>query len=604
MSSGRDKMNNRIKKNRENLSIIDISNRHFHLLLGNLLVILLAVFLLTFSNIRLERLERESSDVMGRVNSVVLLLNHSEARDHAECAAAYLELMTQLETIDPLLSQKIDLSALPPAGNDEEQHSFYLNRLRTIALQIRQNLVGVRRILGYGSSSIIILVFIFSTVAFVNLLEWRRQQSRFLRDIGEGVDTVSGILKFKESYFRSPEDYDIIESRRFIEQVGGIARDISLDRSFQELSIHGSLELVLSDLSDLMREQISCDRIALAFIDGEGMITAETAYALYAPLELLPGYREALGNSSLKTLVRSRDVRVISDLEQYIRDKQAGGEEPSEATMMIFREGIRSSLTIPLYINERCVGFLFISSRRKNAYGKNACRHARRVFSLVKNKLYLEYIVQDIIARMSQSFTMLMSKKDNEPSDHIRRMTLYSAIIARCYADFHGGVTQQFVREISWYAPLHDIGKIGIPDSILLKPGSLSPQEMETMKGHVPIGVRVLEDIDRRLSFYFPRRVMDTAVNIVKGHHEKYDGSGYPEALKGEGIPLAGRIVAVADVFDALTSKRPYKEAFSIEKALDIMKNEMAGSFDPLVLDCLVRSREKILKVYEKYREI
>lgn len=604
MGSGRDEMNKVLKANRDNLSIIDISNRHFHLLLGNLLVIMLAVFLLTFSNIKLDRLERESSDVMEQVNVVVLLLNHSASDGCGECERAYEELIEQLGLMDPLLSQRLDLSPLPPVGSEEELYDLYLNRVKEIALQLRRNLVGVRRVLGYGSSSIIILVFIFSIVAFVNLLEWRRQQSRFLHDIEEGVDTVAGILKFKESYFRGPEDYDIIESRRFIEQVGGIARDISLDRSFQELSIHGSLELVLRDLSDLMREQISCDRIALAFIDGDGMITAETAYALYSPLELLPGYREELGGSSLKDLVRSRDVRVIPDLGQYIRDKRAGGEEPSKATMMVYREGIRSSLTIPLYINERCVGFLFISSRKKSAYGKNSCRHAKRVFSLVKNKLYLEYIVQDIIAQMSQSFTMLMSKKDNETSDHIRRMTLYSAIIARCYADLHGGVSQQFVREISWYAPLHDIGKIGIPDSILLKPGFLSPPEMETMKGHVPIGVRVLQDIDRRLSFYFPRRVMDTAVNIVRGHHEKFDGSGYPDGLKGEGIPLAGRIVAVADVFDALTSKRPYKEAFSVEKALHIMNHEMAGSFDPHVLDCLMRSQKEILRVYEKYREV
>ena len=124
------------------------------------------------------------------------------------------------------------------------------------------------------------------------------------------------------------------------------------------------------------------------------------------------------------------------------------------------------------------------------------------------------------------------------------------------------------------------------------------------MKQHVGIGESVIHMIDERLSEYFSFPVMKTAIDVIRGHHEKFDGSGYPYGMKGEEIPLAGRIVALADVFDALSSKRPYKEAYPISECLSIITEGMKKQFDPDVLESFIESMDSILKVYERYKEV
>jgi putative two-component system response regulator len=180
--------------------------------------------------------------------------------------------------------------------------------------------------------------------------------------------------------------------------------------------------------------------------------------------------------------------------------------------------------------------------------------------------------------------------RDNETGAHIKRMSHYSAAIARKM-----GLAQKTVETILYAAPLHDIGKIGIPDEILLKPDKLNPKEWELMKLHTIIGANILKG--SKIGFV---RMGET---IARTHHEKWDGSGYPNGLKGGRIPLAGRIVALADVFDALTSKRPYKEAFSIEKSHRIIKQGYGKHFDPKVLDTFFSIQDEILKIKETFQD-
>ena len=180
--------------------------------------------------------------------------------------------------------------------------------------------------------------------------------------------------------------------------------------------------------------------------------------------------------------------------------------------------------------------------------------------------------------------------RDNETGAHIKRMSHYSAAIARKM-----GLAQKTIETILYAAPLHDIGKIGIPDEILLKPDKLNPKEWELMKLHTIIGANILKG--SKIGFV---RMGET---IAGTHHEKWDGSGYPNGLKGGRIPLAGRIVALADVFDALTSKRPYKEAFSIEKSHRIIKQGYVKHFDPDVLDAFFSIQDEILKIKETFQD-
>jgi putative two-component system response regulator len=150
-------------------------------------------------------------------------------------------------------------------------------------------------------------------------------------------------------------------------------------------------------------------------------------------------------------------------------------------------------------------------------------------------------------------------------------------------------LNKDFIKKITLASPLHDIGKIGIPDSILLKPGKLTPEEFEIMKTHTLIGAKILNSSKQEL--------IQFAKEIALYHHEKYNGKGYPFNLKGEEIPLSARIVAIADVFDALTSKRPYKEPYTISDTIDIIKKDSKEHFDPEIVNIFLKNIKDIVEI-------
>jgi len=142
---------------------------------------------------------------------------------------------------------------------------------------------------------------------------------------------------------------------------------------------------------------------------------------------------------------------------------------------------------------------------------------------------------------------------------------------------------------------MHDVGKIGISDTIMMKPGKLSEEEYLEMQRHVEIGAEILEGHDSN--------VLKTAYEIALTHHEKFDGKGYPKGLSGKDIPISGRIVAIADVFDALTSERPYKEAWPVEKAVHLIKSEKNKHFDPELVECFLAVLPQIIQIKDKYSD-
>jgi len=174
--------------------------------------------------------------------------------------------------------------------------------------------------------------------------------------------------------------------------------------------------------------------------------------------------------------------------------------------------------------------------------------------------------------------------RDEETGNHIIRMAKYSRIIAE-----EIGLSREEAEVIEMAAPMHDIGKIGIRDDILLKPGKLTPEEFEIMKTHTLIGHDILKDS--------PSKFLQMGGIIALGHHEKFDGSGYPYGKKGEEIPIEARIVAVADVFDALVSERPYKNAWSTQAALEYMDSHRGRHFDPDALDAFKSQIDAVAKI-------
>ncbi|MEN3373833.1 two-component system response regulator [Dechloromonas sp. ZS-1] len=181
--------------------------------------------------------------------------------------------------------------------------------------------------------------------------------------------------------------------------------------------------------------------------------------------------------------------------------------------------------------------------------------------------------------------------KDNETGMHIVRMSKYSRELATAM-----GMPGNWTDLLYNAAPMHDIGKIGIPDAVLLKPGKLDPDELVIMRTHAEIGARIIGDPEGSELFAL-------AASVAMTHHEKWHGSGYPNGLSGEHIPLEGRIVAVADVFDALTSERPYKKAWTVDDALALLSQEKGRHFDPAIVDTFIEILPTILDIKSRHAD-
>jgi putative two-component system response regulator len=202
------------------------------------------------------------------------------------------------------------------------------------------------------------------------------------------------------------------------------------------------------------------------------------------------------------------------------------------------------------------------------------------------------------------ALSSMAETRDNETGNHILRTQRYVRAVAQEMArryDMQDTLTPAYIDQIFKSAPLHDIGKVGIPDHILLKPGKLTDDEFEIMKTHTTIGYESLVRAEQSMGVNLP--FLDCAKEIALSHQEKWDGSGYPEGLSGENIPLSARLMAVADVYDALISKRVYKPAFSHDKAIGIIKDGRGTHFDPRVLDAFLAIENEILDIAASYQD-
>lgn len=237
-----------------------------------------------------------------------------------------------------------------------------------------------------------------------------------------------------------------------------------------------------------------------------------------------------------------------------------------------------------------------------------------RVQSLLKVKAFSDHMrhyreeLEAEVARKTEDLTVALRKietstldtiyrlaraaecKDEDTGAHVQRVGHYAAMMAR-----RTGQATGFVDLLMYAAPMHDVGKIGIPDRILLKPGKLDADEWGIMKTHAEIGAALLGGSDSEL--------LRMAESIALTHHEKWDGSGYPRGLKGMDIPLPGRLTAIADVFDALCSRRPYKEPFPVGRSLDIIRNGRTQQFDPELVDVFLSSQADIMAIRAQFAD-
>jgi putative two-component system response regulator len=180
--------------------------------------------------------------------------------------------------------------------------------------------------------------------------------------------------------------------------------------------------------------------------------------------------------------------------------------------------------------------------------------------------------------------------RDNETGEHVIRMSKNCQALALAI-----GLSEKEAEQILYASPMHDVGKIGIPDNILLKPGKLTPDEWEVMQTHAQLGAEILADNESEM--------IELARTIALSHHEKWDGSGYPRGLSGENIPLVGRIAAICDVFDALTSWRPYKKAWPVEEAITFLQENAGSHFDPALVPKFIEILPMVLSIREEHQD-
>jgi len=220
--------------------------------------------------------------------------------------------------------------------------------------------------------------------------------------------------------------------------------------------------------------------------------------------------------------------------------------------------------------------------------------HQDHLEDIVKERTTALQTTLDKLTEASLDTIFRLSKaaeyKDEDTSLHIKRVSDFAAAVGGRL-----GLNNNVVENLRYAAPMHDIGKIGIPDRILLKPGKLDAEEWEIMKQHTVIGGKILQGANNDF--------LKMGEKIALTHHEKWDGTGYPNGLEKREIPVEGRIVAVVDVFDALTSKRPYKNSFSIEKSYGIIREGRGEHFDPEIVDAFFDISDEILAVKERYKD-
>lgn len=307
-----------------------------------------------------------------------------------------------------------------------------------------------------------------------------------------------------------------------------------------------------------------------------------------------------LNETSLERLIKTGEARIINDLEDYTL-----GKPLKSYNSIILNAGIRASITLPLKVSGEPVGIIFFSSVNKNVYHKGHLNFLDTLANSIAISFSKNIYIDNIIYSSVLALAKLAEARDADTGEHLERMKTYSRIIAEILYEndtYTNEITWEFINKIERYSPLHDIGKVGIADSILRKSGKLTEEEFEEMKKHAVYGAKVLRYAEK----YMNRQghsLFGLGIEIAEGHHEKWDGTGYPYGKKGLEIPLSARIVAIADVFDALTNRRSYKEPFTFEESIKIIEEGKGKHFDPHIVELVLTNKQKLRNVYNDFKE-
>ncbi|HEX5675614.1 MAG TPA: HD domain-containing phosphohydrolase [Azonexus sp.] len=297
---------------------------------------------------------------------------------------------------------------------------------------------------------------------------------------------------------------------------------------------------------------------------------------------------------SLHEIIEKGRPRVVNDLAIF-------SDAPREHTQRIAASDYRASYTMPMYHQGRLFGFLFFNSRDPDCFGEEVLSQIDPFGHLIALTIINDLTMLHTLLASVKTARDMAHARDGETGSHLDRMSRFARVIAEAVAERYE-LTDETIEKIFIFSPLHDIGKIAIPDRVLLKPGKLNPDEEALMRTHP---VRGREIIDQMLAHFEMGRMQGSDIlrNIALFHHESVDGSGYPDGRAGGSIPIEARIVAVADIFDALTSRRPYKPAWSNDDAFAMLRQLSGRKLDEHCVSALIDNREIIEAIQQQFQE-
>ncbi len=350
----------------------------------------------------------------------------------------------------------------------------------------------------------------------------------------------------------------------------------------------------LSAVHAYVRQQVAnVDRISIALYDAGTDVLKTYAHSSESK-DPLPLYEARLAEAhSLHEMIERRQPRLVSNLELL--------QGSQEHTRKIRHQGFGSSYTLPMYHQDEFVGILFFNSLQANAFDERALHYLDLIGHLISLLVIDNLAAVRALVASVRTATALAHHRDLETGCHLDRMAHYCRIIARELApQYH--LDDTAVEDIFLFSPLHDIGKIAIPDDILFKKGELDDDEFEIMKTHTTKGELMIESMIENFHFVGVQHI-DVLRNIALYHHEAMNGSGYPCGLAGDQIPVEARIAAVADAFDALTSARSYKPAWSNEQALAKLNDLADSKFDRDCVNALQKRLGDVEEIQRRFQE-
>ncbi len=366
----------------------------------------------------------------------------------------------------------------------------------------------------------------------------------------------------------------------------------------KDVSFDGILNYIYSTFSEF----IPYSHIGIALLKDNGRVLEGSYGRSDEALESLPkklvGLRAEVSETSLVSIVRDGTPRVINDLYSYTQHKDA------QYNRILMEAGIKSSITLPLKVNEKPIGIIFFSNTNKDVYREEHIKFLKTLSNSIAISLNKNIFIDEMLYSTLLALTKMAEARDEDTGDHLERMKEYSVRITEFLIEdnmYEEEITIAFLKGIERFSPMHDIGKVGVKDGVLLKPGKLTDDEFGEMKKHVIYGVDVLKTAEKNIAKQ-KYSMFKMGIEIVEGHHEKWNGTGYPYRKAGRDIPLSARIVAIADVFDALTSKRPYKDAYNFEESINYIINEKGRHFDPYIIESLIKHKKEMKTLYDSFQ--